>query len=326
VVDRSNASRRAFRGGAPLVTLLVLGALATPARADLEVEAGPVVAAARADTLATNLGRYMLQGRWNEVLDEELYTIAPKGAWNETHPAWRAARASLAMAIRRESLSRLDGDAGRMLHEVVIEHYSSLSPDDRARTIAFYESPGGRAWLDLRQKAVAEAAYGQPYAIETVPRADYKRALMAAKKKVRHLPDDQTHAVYDFTNSHLGQQLIGMENNVISDVALNILSSDLEGILIVHGDAIARPVRAEVPAMPPPSAKAYLGTVTMRPNRTLELAIEYHDHYRLAGTYRLEYAPGSLHWAEVAAAAPGIAPGESRFLYRDPGGYLSDTP
>jgi len=149
---------------------------------------------------------------------------------------------------------------------------------------------------------------------------------MAAKKKVRHLPDDQTHAVYDFTNSHLGQQLLGMENNVISDVALNILSSDLEAILIAHGDAIARTVRAAVPAMPPASTKAYLGTVTMRPNRTLELAIEYHDHYRLAGTYRLEYAPGSLHWAEIAAATPGIAPGESRFLYRDPGGHLSDTP
>jgi hypothetical protein len=213
-----------------------------------------------------------------------------------------------------------------MLHEVVIEHYSSLSSDERARTIAFYESPGGQAWLDLRQKAVAEAAYGQPYAIETAPRADYKRALMAAKKKVRHLPDDQTHAVYDFTNSHLGQQLLGMENNIISDVALNILSSDLEAILIAHGDAIARTVRAEVPAMPPPSTKTYLGTVTMRPNRTLELAIEYHDHYRLAGTYRLEYAPGSMHWAEVAAAAPGIAPGESRFLYRAAGGHLSDTP
>jgi len=37
------------------VTLLVLATLATPARADLEAEVGPVVAAAHADTLATNL-------------------------------------------------------------------------------------------------------------------------------------------------------------------------------------------------------------------------------------------------------------------------------
>src|SRR5262249_31957797 len=59
--------------GRPLVVALLLAALVTPARADLEAEAGPVVAAAHAETLATNLGRYMLQGRWNEVLDEELY-------------------------------------------------------------------------------------------------------------------------------------------------------------------------------------------------------------------------------------------------------------
>src|SRR5262249_60780632 len=126
--DAPGSSTCAFRGGGLLVPLLVLAALVTPARADLEAEAGPVVAAASADTFATNLGRYMLQGRWNELLDEELYTIAPKGAWSEKHPAWRAARASLAMAIRRQTLSRMDGDAGRTLRDGVIEHASSPSP------------------------------------------------------------------------------------------------------------------------------------------------------------------------------------------------------
>src|SRR5262249_21324229 len=230
-----------------IATLLIVAALAVPASADMEADARPVVEAARADTLAINLGRHMLQGRWNEVLEEVLYTIAPKGtAWNEKHPAWPAARAALAMAIRRESISRLGGDAGRLIHESVSEHYSSLSPEERARTIAFYESPGGRAWLDLRQKAVAEAGYGMPYAIEGSPRAEYQRAAMAAKKIVRHLPVDQTQAVYDFTNSHLGQQLIGMENNVIADVALNILRSYLDAILIEHGAAIPPTVRAQV--------------------------------------------------------------------------------
>src|SRR5262245_36718348 len=57
VVDHWDASRLAFRGGGLLVTLLVLAALAAPARADLEAEAGPVVDAARADRFATNLGR-----------------------------------------------------------------------------------------------------------------------------------------------------------------------------------------------------------------------------------------------------------------------------
>src|SRR5262245_6615651 len=327
-VPRISSGRCAFRRGhrAWIVMLFVLAAVAAPASADMEADARPVVDAARADTLATNLGRYMLQGRWNELLDEALYTIAPKGAWDEQHPAWRPARAALALAIRRESVPRLSGDAGRLLHEVVIEHYSSLSPEERARTIAFYESPGGRALLDLRQKTVAERAYGLRYAIEAAPHADYQRAAMAAKKTVRHLPADQTQAVYDFTNSHLGQQLLGMENNVIADVAQNILRSDLDAILIERGDAIVRTVRAAVPAMPPPSTKAYLGTVTMKRDRTLEVAIEYHELYRTVGTYRFSYPPGGLHWAEVAAGAPGIGPGETRFLYRDAGGRLSDTP
>jgi len=309
-----------------IVTLLVLTALAAPAGADMEADARPVVETARADTLATNLGRYMLQGRWNELLDEVLYTMAPKGAWDEKHSAWPAARAALAMAIRRESIPRLGADAGRLIHESVSEHYSSLSPDERAQTIAFYQSPGGRAWLDLRQKAVAEAGYGMPYAIEGAPRAEYQRATMAAKKIVRHLPVDQTQAVYDFTNSHLGQQLIGTENNVIADVALNILRSDLDAILIEHGDAITRTVRAEVPEMPAPSSKMHLGTVTMERDRTLQVVVEYHDLYRMAGTYRFTYRRGDVHWAEIAAAAPGIAPGETRFLYRDALGHLSDTP
>ena len=55
MIDRWDASRRASRSVGPLVTLLVLATLATPARADLEAEAGPVVAAAHADMLATNL-------------------------------------------------------------------------------------------------------------------------------------------------------------------------------------------------------------------------------------------------------------------------------
>ncbi len=308
------------------VTFLFLTVLAVPARGDIEADARPVVDAAHADALATNLGRYMLEARWNELLDEALYTIAPKGAWNEKHPAWRAARAALGLAIRRESVARLDGSTGRWLHEFVSERYSSLSPEERARTIAFYESPGGQAFLDFRQKALAERTYGLPYAIETAPRADYQRAAMAAKKKLRHLPAEQTQAVYDFTNSPLGQQLRGMENGPIADVAGNILRSDLDGILIEHGEAIARTVRAAVPAMPAPSAKTYLGTVTIGRDRTLQIEIEYHEMFRTVGTYRFSYAPGGLHWADVAAGVPGIAPGETRFLYRDARGHLSDTP
>jgi hypothetical protein len=64
----------------------------------------------------------------------------------------------------------------------------------------------------------------------------------------------------------------------------------------------------------------------MRADRTLDLVIEYHESLRLAGTYPLSYAPGALHWQDVASGVPDIEPGETRFLYRDPRGRLSDAP
>src|SRR5262249_47130606 len=200
------------------------------------------------------------------------------------------------------------------------------SPEQRAQPIAFYEPPGGRVSLDARQKAIADRAYGLPYDFETEPRAAYQRAAAAASKTLRHLPVEQTQAVYDFTNSPLGEQLQHMENGPIAEVATNILRSDLDGIVIEHGDEITRTVRAAVPTLPPASTKAYLGTLTMAPDRTLDVVIEYHDRYRPMGTYRLSYPPDGIHWADVAAGVPGIAPGETRSLYRDPQGRLSDTP
>jgi hypothetical protein len=42
--------------------------------------------------------------------------------------------------------------------------------------------------------------------------------------------------------------------------------------------------------------------------------------------YVLTFAPNDLHWADIAAAAPGMAPGETRALYRDLSGHLGDHP
>lgn len=119
---------------------------------------------------------------------------------------------------------------------------------------------------------------------------------------------------------------MNVENNVVADVIGNILRSDLGGLVHRDGEAIARAVRAAVPAMPPQSPKVYLGTVTMRADRTLDLAIEYHQGERLAGTYKLSYAQDALHWQDVARGVPGMKPGETRFLYRDPHGQLTDAP
>lgn len=308
--------------------VLALVFLAVPASADdLADKARPVVEASHAEIRAVHLGRHMARKRWEEILDETLYALAPKGAWGPQHPAWAKARETLAQGLREASLEAIRGWTGRMVREVVNERYSSLEPEEIARAAAFYESPGGRAFRDVREKVLAENAYGLPYVVETESRGAMKRDLEAARQKLLHLPDAQTSEVYEFNHSKTGEFLLNVENDVVADIVGNIMRSDLTSIAEgTHREAIFRAVRAAVPNLPPPSSKVYLGTVTMRADRTLDLAIEYHESERLAGTYALSYAPGSLHWDDVARGVPGMQPGETRFLYRDPHGRLGDAP
>ena len=308
--------------------VVLCSCLATVARADyLADRARPVVEAAHAEIRAVHLGRYVSQGRWNELLDEALWTMAPKGRWSPDHPAWKPAREALARVLRAASVARLAGETGRLVRQVVNEHYSSLEPDDAAKAVAFYESPGGRVFRDFREKVLAETSYGMPYVVETAPRETLRREMEAAKDRLLNLPDEQTQAVYDFNHSKVGELLMGIENNIVADVIGNIMRSDMTALLNRDdAPAIVRQVRAAVPGMPPASDKDYLGTATMRADRGFDLAIEYHESFRTAGTYKLSYARGDLHWQDVAAGLPGIKPGETRFLYRDPRGRLSDTP
>ena len=63
-----------------------------------------------------------------------------------------------------------------------------------------------------------------------------------------------------------------------------------------------------------------------RSDRTLDVVVEQYSVLRKDGTYPFSYAPDALHWKDVAAGAPGIAPGETRFLYVDADGRLGDKP
>lgn len=87
-----------------------------------------------------------------------------------------------------------------------------------------------------------------------------------------------------------------------------------------------RRLRAAVPAIPAATDKIYLGTVAMAGDRTFTVVVEHYDSLRFVGKYTLNYAPADLHWNDIAAAAPGIRPGETRSLYRDAAGRLGDRP
>ena len=313
-------------GVALLVSIAVLAA--SPARADyLEDRARPLVEAAHAERRAVDLGRHMARGRWDELLDESLYLLAPKGTWGPDHPAWPAARAALARELRAGSVAKLRGETGDLIRRALYERYSSLEPDEAAKAVAFYESPGGQVFRAFRELVLAENAYGLPYVIETESHDAMRKRLEDARQKLLNLPDEQTSAVYDFNHTTTGELLMGIENNIIADVVGNIMRSDVTALMYHEGgQAILQKVRAAVPQLPPRSDKEYLGTVTMRADRGLDLAIEYHEGFRLAGTYALTYAKNSPEWSDVMAAVPSLKPGEKRFLYRDPGGRLGDVP
>jgi hypothetical protein len=283
------------------------------------------VEASRAETLALLLGRLKSAQRWDVVLDETLYRLAPRGAWGPEHPAWQPARAALATALRKASAECAKGQAGEMLYHVVRDHAPSDAAE-RAEAVAFYRSPGGQAFLDRRESALRERTYGLPFVVESESRDEVVRRSKVTEKTLLELPEAQTSAVYDFTNAPLGERLMKVENGVVADTAGNILRSELDSTVLDRLDALGREVRAAVPAMPPPSTKTYLGTVTMRPDRTLDVVVEQYSVLRKDGTYPLSYAPDALHWKDVAAGAPGIAPGQTRVLYVDPDGRLSDAP
>jgi hypothetical protein len=259
-----------------LVAATCWAAVAHAEPTERELRAKPLADASHAEALGLLLGRYMAERRWNEVLDEMMYAVAPRGAWGPSHPAWTPARKALAKRLQAASARRYAAETHESIANVVLDHYlDALTPDEQAEATAFFVSPGGRAWLAWRERFLEE----------------------------------QT-----------------SQNGLVADIAGNVLRSALGGVALEAGPAAVREVRARVPGIPPPSDKTYLGTVTMRADRALEATIEHFDHFSRLGTYALRWDPGEPQWRDVAAGVPGIAPGETRPLYRDARGRLSDRP
>jgi hypothetical protein len=317
------------RGGRILAMALLVCCVGTAGAEETEREAKlrPLAVASRAEVLGLLVGRIKVEQRWNEILDEILYAVAPRGVWDPKHPAWKPARAVAAAVLRRESAAQFERETSRSIHNVVVDYYLDiLNDEERERAMAFFTSPGGRVWIEARDCYLSEHTYGLPFRDETEPRAAYERRAAAVKKKLLNLPDEQTNAVYEFNNSPLGERLFQAQNRLVADSAGNVLQSELGGVALEHRETVAREVRAKVKGVPPASEKTYLGTVTMRADRGLDVSVEQYDFLRHVGTYPMHYDADALHWRDVAAGVPGIAPGETRPIYRDAAGRLSDRP
>ena len=281
----------------------------------------------RGEIIAVELGRIAYRKRWNEVLTESLYQISQRGTWDETHPAWPAAREALSNSLRQESVRWLAANRDEIRLVVHEQSMQQMTEDERLRTAEFFESPGGKVWRDARETSARERAYGLPLAIEQEPLARIKQAHETAQKALLALPENgDGKLVYDFLESPLGKKLMELQNEHWARIVANICDGELEAVVRDKKTELFSAVRSAVPGVPAASDKIYLGTATMGPNRAFTVVVEHYDALRLVGKYGLSYAPNDLHWSDIAAAVPGIKPGETRSLYRDPAGRLGDRP
>jgi len=315
-----------------LVATIVLGACAAHAAAvDDRYAADPklrrFVDGMHGETIAVELGRMVYRKRWEQVLTEGLYLIAPRGTWNDAHPAWAPARQALADALRHESVQWLAANRDRVRLVVNDRSMREMTEDERERTTAFFATNGGQVWRDSREAFARERAYGLPLVVERASRAEYQRTKAEKEKALLALPEESDgKVVYDFMQSPLGDKLLHLQNVEWAETVAHIFSPELNSTVLEKRAALAAAVRAAVPGVPPPSDKTYLGTVTMAPDRTFTVVVEHYRYLDLAGTYTLVYRANDLHWSDIAAAVPAIKAGEKRAVYRDASGHLSDRP
>jgi hypothetical protein len=279
------------------------------------------------EALAIELGRLTYRKRWNEVLDQSLYVFAPRGTWDENHPAWAPARAALAQALREESVRWLAANRDEVRLVVNQQSMQGMTEDERRQTAEFFESRAGKVFLATRETFLRERAYGLPLEIEKESLAQAKRAHADAEKVLLALPEDgDGKFVYDFFHGGPGDKLQKVQVEQWGEIVANVFSNTLEAYVHDHKAELAATLRTAVPAIPAASDKTYLGTVAMGPDNAFTVIVEHYETMRLLGKYTLSYGPNDLHWADLALAAPGIKPGEKRSLYRDKAGQLADRP
>jgi hypothetical protein len=144
---------------------------------------------------------------------------------------------------------------------------------------------------------------------------------------IRSLPEEREgKVVYDFLQSPLGAKLLELQNEAWGRIVANVFTGEIDAWTLANKAALAKAVRAAAPGTPPPSDKTYLGKVTMDGGRGFTVTVEHYATLRPVGSYVLNFSPNDLHWTDIAAAVPGMEPGQTRVLYRDASGHLGDRP
>jgi len=280
----------------------------------------------RAGDLALSRGRITAQDHLDRAVAMTVDAVSPPGTWAGHDDGLARARRELARLFTAATTG--DEHARPAWLSYVVRHSLEMNLDEaeRLQAITFYESPGGSAWLAKRLTESAHRAFQQPFGPDGEAEAPLAAAATAAAQAFERLPADEREAVRAFTESPAGDRLRCAEDYLRLEVS-DGFGSDLELVAARQQTEFVATVRGHLgDALPRSTDKIWLGTVTMESDRTLAATIEHRDAARVAGRYEVRYAPDTRHHADLLAAVPTIAPGETRQLFRDPHGRMSDRP
>jgi len=272
----------------------------------------------------------------DQALDEILYRVRPPALWGPKHPAWQPAKDALRPLVAAETHQWVQAywqESALKTH--IRELAYSYRVVDMPAVRAFAESAGGAAWF-ARRVAEARAKSGEAFfSLDPASPAALEKLAADARKRFDSLPAAEKQRVAAFVDGRICdacgvgldqvlERYIAEQSRWIADVLL----THLGGIEYRVSDRWVAQLDAKLAnQLPVDSKKQILGTLEMRADATLVFRFTFHwKDSANGGALALEFPRSAAPYAEVLALAPGIAPGQSRVLYRDKDGEIGDKP
>jgi len=295
------------------------------------IEAGPLDRI----IVATAQGKLMADAHFRENVEYFLYRVRPPEQWGPKHPAWAPARGALMTAARPETLRQMK-DYWRDLQPVLArEMQSSFQPGELAAFTEFANSAAGAAYLDRRLAEIRAKNADAFYDLEPEAPADLAKHLSDSRKRFDALPASEKKRVEDFLHGPKCAQCYRPAGQVMDDFIAHesdwlreVFTNQFESTDYHAVDTWVEAINSQLKdTLPVNSKKQVLGTLEMRKDSSLGFTFHFYWHDKAdGGALTLEFPAAHAAYREVAALAPGLAPGQSRVLYRDTAGVISDQP
>ena len=268
--------------------------------------------------------------------DLMLFDLRPPALWNAKHPAWLPARNALRDLVAVESnqwVAQYWRESALKIHVREVAYAYRLP--DIVTIREFAQSPGGRAWF-ARRLADARVKGGEAmFSLDPASAATLDKLALEARRRFDALPADEKQRVTAFIDSatcnQCNQSIATILESIIahqSDWIAEVLALHLGDIHNKTRDAWRAELDARFSAqLPVDSKKQLLGTLEMRNDAALVFRFTFYwNNAADSGRLALEIPKSHPHYAEGLALAPGLGPGQSRVLYHDKDGVVSDRP